>query len=184
MGCHRCESFCPTDALIIRHKPQDFRKNDLWDPKYLKYIYKQADTGGVLLTGMGAVKQCSGLLDKMLLDASQVTNPSIDPLREPMELKTFLGAKPTVLKVEDSGGKPTLKTRLTPQVELSTPIMFAAMSFGPSISICISPWPGRRWKPAPSTTRARADCTPPSINTARIPSCRWPRDASACTATT
>ena len=29
-----------------------------------------------------------------MLDACQVTNPSIDPLREPMELRTYLGRKP------------------------------------------------------------------------------------------
>ena len=69
--------------------------------------------------------------DRMLLDASQVTNPSIDPLREPMELKTFLGAKPKKVEI-DTGkdGKPKLKTKLTPQLELDVPIMFAAMSFG------------------------------------------------------
>jgi len=64
--------------------------------------------------------------DRMLINASQVTNPSIDPLREPMELKTFLGRKPEMLKVEN--GK--LKEKLPPQLELEVPIMFSAMSFG------------------------------------------------------
>ena len=36
--------------------------------------------------------------DHMLLDASQVTNPSIDPLREPMELRTYLGKSPIPLR--------------------------------------------------------------------------------------
>ena len=68
--------------------------------------------------------------DRMLLDASQVTNPSIDPLREPMELKTFLGAKPEKLEIEPSPDGPVLKTKITPQIELNYPMMFAAMSFG------------------------------------------------------
>jgi len=36
--------------------------------------------------------------DKILLNASQVTNPSIDPLREPMETKVFLAANRGVYK--------------------------------------------------------------------------------------
>ena len=50
-------------------------------------------TGGILLTGMGNDRPYPIYWDHMLLNASQVTNPSIDPLREPMELKTYLGKK-------------------------------------------------------------------------------------------
>lgn len=131
IGCHRCEALCPTAALNIRNKPSDFRTNSLWRPVFLHNIYKQADTGGVLLAGMGSPVDIPVYWDRMLLDASQVTNPSIDPLREPMELKTFLGAKPRKVEVETGkDGKPKLKTKLTPQLELDVPIMFAAMSFG------------------------------------------------------
>lgn len=65
--------------------------------------------------------------DKMLLNASQVTNPSIDPLREPMEIRTFLGRKPDKIEFTEDG---RLKTVMPPQVKLETPIMFSAMSFG------------------------------------------------------
>ena len=131
IGCHRCEALCPTAALNIRNKPSDFRANKLWRPVFLQNIYKQADTGGVLLAGMGSPVDIPIYWDSMLLDASQVTNPSIDPLREPMELKTFLGAKPRKVEITtDKNGKPKLKTKLTPQLELDVPIMFAAMSFG------------------------------------------------------
>ena len=103
----------------------------MWRPVFLQNIYKQADTGGVLLAGMGSPVDIPVYWDSMLLDASQVTNPSIDPLREPMELKTFLGAKPKRVKiVTGKDGKPELKTKLSPQIELDVPIMFAAMSFG------------------------------------------------------
>ena len=65
--------------------------------------------------------------DKLLLNASQVTNPSIDPLREPMETKVFLGKKPERM-ARDADGR--LVTALTPQLELSMPVMFSAMSYG------------------------------------------------------
>ncbi|MEK7313771.1 MAG: FMN-binding glutamate synthase family protein, partial [Deltaproteobacteria bacterium] len=75
------------------------------------------------------------LFDKLLLDACQVTNPSIDPLREPMELRTYLGKKPSDVKVErGKDGKLKLKTKLAPQVKLAAPFMFSPMSFG-SISL-------------------------------------------------
>jgi glutamate synthase (NADPH) GltB2 subunit (EC 1.4.1.13) len=131
IGCHRCEALCPTAALTIRRTPSEFRPNANWRPVFIQNIYKQADTGGVLLAGMGSPVDIPIYWDRILLDASQVTNPSIDPLREPMELKTFLGAKPDRIELNvDKDGKPSLKTELTPQIELATPIMFAAMSFG------------------------------------------------------
>jgi glutamate synthase domain-containing protein 2 len=68
--------------------------------------------------------------DKMLLNASQVTNPSIDPLREPMELTTYLGRKPDRVEFENDGDMMRLKTIIPPQLKLSTPIMFSAMSYG------------------------------------------------------
>ena len=65
--------------------------------------------------------------DKILLNASQVTNPSIDPLREPMETKTYLGKKPGKIE-RDKNGK--LVNNMAPQLELATPVMFSAMSYG------------------------------------------------------
>ncbi len=79
VGCHRCEALCPTAALTIRKNNSEFRDNALWRPQFIKHIYKQADTGGVLLTGMGSPVDIPVYWDRMLLDASQVTNPSIDP---------------------------------------------------------------------------------------------------------
>jgi len=130
VGCHRCEVFCPQRAIVIRRNPSQFRENELWTPWYIKNIYKQADTGGVLLTGMGNPQRYPIYWDKMLLDASQVTNPSIDPLREPMELRTFIGRKPDALEIEEKDGHFSLKTKISPQLQLEYPIMFAAMSYG------------------------------------------------------
>jgi len=89
-------------------------------------IIKQSETGGVLLTGMGNDKSYRVYWDHLVLNASQVTNPSIDPLREPMELTTYLGRKPDRVEFGSSG----LKTELTPQVKLEVPVMFSAMSYG------------------------------------------------------
>ncbi len=62
----------------------------------IRQVYRQADTGGVLLSSMGNPEPYPIYWDKLLINASQVTNPSIDPLREPMETRTFLGRKTPV----------------------------------------------------------------------------------------
>ncbi|MGD9117920.1 MAG: glutamate synthase-related protein [Dehalococcoidia bacterium] len=128
VGCHRCELFCPTQALTIIRNPQEYRENANWRPEVVEDILKQAETGGVLLTGMGDDKGQRIYWDHLVLNASQVTNPSIDPLREPMELTTWLGRKPDKLDIDDKNQK--LKTKMTPQVKIEVPIMFAAMSYG------------------------------------------------------
>jgi glutamate synthase domain-containing protein 2 len=128
VGCHRCALFCPTRALTISRNPLDYRDNYNWRPEVIEDILKQAETGGVLLTGMGNDKGQRIYWDHLVLNASQVTNPSIDPLREPMELTTFLGRKPDQIEVDsDTYG---LRTELAPQVSLEVPVMFAAMSYG------------------------------------------------------
>jgi glutamate synthase domain-containing protein 2 len=126
VGCHRCVVFCPTEALTVRRNPLDYRDNYNWRPEIVEDIIKQSETGGVLLTGMGNDKSYRVYWDHLVLNASQVTNPSIDPLREPMELTTYLGRKPDRVEF----GSPGLRTELTPQVELEVPVMFSAMSYG------------------------------------------------------
>ena len=130
VGCHRCEAFCPTGCLTIKKNPADFRDNALWTPTYMKHVYKQGDTGGILLSGMGSPSQKPIYWDNLQLDASQVTNPSIDPLREPMELTTFLGSKPDQVSFEQTPHGPKLTTKVGPQLKLNYPLMFSAMSFG------------------------------------------------------
>jgi len=130
VGCHRCEAMCPTKALVIRRHPSDFREHALWTPWHIKNIYKQADQGGVLLTSTGCAQPYKNYFDHLVLDACQVTNPPIDPLREPMELRTFIGPKPESLEIERVNGKFRLKKRLPPLIQLEVPIMFAAMSYG------------------------------------------------------
>jgi glutamate synthase domain-containing protein 2 len=128
VGCHRCAIFCPTNALTISYNPLDYRGNYNWRPDIIEDINKQAETGGVLLTGMGDDKSQRIYWDYLVLNASQVTNPSIDPLREPMELTTWLGKKPYKLEVDPETLQ--LKTEMKPLVKLEVPVMFAAMSYG------------------------------------------------------
>ena len=91
VGCHFCEDMCPTGALIIEKELPQIKENAHWASRDVYGVIKQAETGGILLTGMGSDKKYKEYFDHITLNASQVTNPSIDPLREPMELKTFLG---------------------------------------------------------------------------------------------
>ncbi|MDR1195661.1 MAG: IMP dehydrogenase [Endomicrobium sp.] len=127
VNCHRCVLLCPTRALKIKKYSLEFKENANWTSTAINEIYKQAQTGGVLLSSMGNPKPFPIYWDKMLLNASQVTNPSIDPLREPMETKVMLGRKPEKLEF-DLNGK--LITEIPPQLELNIPIMFSAMSYG------------------------------------------------------
>lgn len=140
VGDGRCVAICPTDAIRIRQAENPYRPNHNWSKEKIQDLYQQAENGTVLLVGMGAPTAHEVYWDKMVLNASQVTNPSIDPLREPMEVKTFLGIKPDKIEVvQDKKGKVELKTKLAPQLELDVPVMFAAMSFGAiSLNACKS----------------------------------------------
>ena len=129
-NCQRCVVFCPTHAIVIRRNPNRYRENANWSQEAITAINKQAETGGVILTGMGCDKPHFTYWDRMVLNASQVTNPSIDPLREPMEIRTYLGAKPDRLELSMVDGDVTLLTQLAPQLTLETPIMFTAISYG------------------------------------------------------
>jgi len=130
VGCHRCATLCPTNSISIKKSSLEFRPNANWTSSVLRNIYHQSETGGMLLASMGNDQDFPIYWDRMLLNASQVTNPSIDPLREPMELKTYLGSKPERLEFDTTGGKLSINTDIPRQLELSIPIMFSAMSYG------------------------------------------------------
>ncbi len=127
VNCHRCVALCPTRALKIVKTDHTFKENANWTGEHIAEIYRQAGTGGVLLSSMGNPKKYPIYWDKMLINASQVTNPPIDPLREPMETKVFLGAKPGKVEFNSKG---EIKNNLPPQLKLEVPIMFSAMSYG------------------------------------------------------
>lgn len=126
VACQRCVFTCPVKAIFIEHRGFTYSPHPVYTEKVRRDIKIQAESGAVILAAMGNEKPYMSYFDRLVLDACQVTNPSIDPLREPMELRTYLGRKPERVDVEDV----ELKTKLAPNLKLETPIMFAHMSYG------------------------------------------------------
>ena len=146
-ACHRCVTYCPAGAITIERSPLAYRENPSWTPALRRAAWRQAETGGVLLTGMGNDRPYLNIFDHLLLNACQVTNPSIDPLREPMELRTYLGRKPDSLEVEcgEDGGQaqdaPRLRRRHPPGRARSCS---RRCPTAPCRSTCTSAWPWPR----------------------------------------
>ncbi|WP_406655581.1 glutamate synthase-related protein [Methanolobus sp. ZRKC2] len=129
-ACHRCISMCPRDAIMLQERPVDYRSHPLWTVEAREDVINQARSGKIILAGMGNAIDYPIIFDRLVLDACQVTNPSIDPLREPMELRTYIGKKPAKLEFTKNNGDIDLKTKLTPNLKLDTPIMIGHMSYG------------------------------------------------------
>ena len=127
VNCHRCVTLCLTRALKIVKSGNTYRENANWSAKSMDELYRQAESGGVLLSSMGNSEPFPVYFDKILINASQVTNPSIDPLREPMETRVSLGSKPQTVERDKKG---SIINNLPPQLKLSMPVMFSAMSYG------------------------------------------------------
>jgi glutamate synthase domain-containing protein 2 len=127
VNCHRCVALCPTRALKIVKSGNTYKENANWPGRTINELYRQANAGGVLLSGMGNPQNYPVYFDRILLNASQVTNPPIDPLREPMETKVSLGAKPQDIRRDGQG---RIVGGLPPRLTLSMPVMFSAMSYG------------------------------------------------------
>lgn len=53
VNCHRCVSLCPTRALKIVKTDHTFKENANWSGRAIREIYRQAGSGGVLLSSMG-----------------------------------------------------------------------------------------------------------------------------------
>ena len=85
VNCKRCEAFCPTDAIKVVKNPSTFHPDANWTAEAIRDIHTQMLTGAVILTSTGNDKPIRNYFDHLLLDACQVTNPPIDPLREPMD---------------------------------------------------------------------------------------------------
>jgi glutamate synthase domain-containing protein 2/NAD-dependent dihydropyrimidine dehydrogenase PreA subunit len=118
-ACHYCERQCPEGAIAIVETP--FVSSHYYWRGDQKNLWRQVDPknpGHVLLISTGSDSEQMSYFDRLMFDACQVTNPPIDPLREPMELRTFLGRKDFTGATDP------------PLLTLNTPIMFSAMSFG------------------------------------------------------
>jgi glutamate synthase domain-containing protein 2/NAD-dependent dihydropyrimidine dehydrogenase PreA subunit len=118
-ACHYCERQCPEEAITIIDTP--FVSSHRYWRGDQKNLWRQVDPnnpGHVLLISNGSDSELLSYFDNILFDACQVTNPPIDPLREPIELRTYLGRRDFEHKI-----KP-------PLLESQSPILFSAMSFG------------------------------------------------------
>lgn len=124
-ACHRCELTCPRGAIYIEERPMALRSHAIWKHTDLTRAYLQSASGAVALTGFGAESGLKTYWDHLVFNACQVTNPSIDPQREPMETTTYLGRKVNSWKeaeVNAFSSSRLLKLRL--------PLVFAPMSYG------------------------------------------------------
>ena len=88
VDCQRCVAYCPTHALKIEKNLCTLRESANWSSDAVEEIWKQAATGGVLLSSMGSPKELPVYWDRLLLNASQVTNPPIDAIREKVVTST------------------------------------------------------------------------------------------------
>ena len=61
VDCLRCVTYCPTKALKIVKNDCCFRENENWKSETIKEIYKQADSGGVLLSSISAARTAKGM---------------------------------------------------------------------------------------------------------------------------
>lgn len=129
VACQRCAAFCPVDAISIEPFPVSYAQHPNWTPYHIRGIQEQAKTGGVLMSGMGNDRDYPIVFDSLVWDACQVTNPSIDALREPVETRTFIGRKPMNMSIKESGGKYLLGDVPTTAM-ISTPLIVGHMSFG------------------------------------------------------
>ena len=136
-ACHRCVTYCPAHCITIKKHELVMRENANWSSALRQGVWRQAETGGVMLTSMGNDQPYLSVFDHLVLDACQVTNPSIDPLREPMELRTHLGRRPDSVTVEpdgEGGFRRAEAMGADRTIALDTPIIFAPMSYG-SVSL-------------------------------------------------
>jgi len=121
---------CPKDAITLTRMPSVMSSHPLWTENARRDVFTQSRTGAILLASTGNELHERVIFDRLLLDACQVTNPAIDPLREPIELRTFIGRKPRVIEFDGLDDDITLKTRLSPNLKIDIPIMIAQMSYG------------------------------------------------------
>lgn len=130
VACLRCVAYCPVNAITVMRNPMTFSPHATWTELIRRDIILRAETGSSKLVATGTDLEYPTIFDRLLIDACQVTNPPIDPLREPIELKTYLGARPSRSSSEDAD----LGVKIPPGIEIDVPIIFGAMSYG-AISI-------------------------------------------------
>ena len=133
VACQRCVAMCPGKAIRVIQNESYLPPHGNYTRRIRNIIWAQSGNGGVLLSATGNDRPIRVIFDDLLLDACQVTNPAIDPLRETIETKIFFGRKPQMLEftVDDGNSSEiSLKTKLMPHFEIDMPIMVGHMSLG------------------------------------------------------
>ncbi len=137
--CQRCVLMCPQYAITVKVNTAQYAPHFNYNERIRRIIYEQSSTGGVLLASAGNDLPYHHVFDDLLLDACQVTNPSIDPLREPVETRTFVGGKLPQLELEVDSRDVVLALDYPPFLELQTPAIIGHMSVGSiSYNACLS----------------------------------------------
>ncbi len=103
VGCHRCATLCPTNAIAIKQVELEFRPHGNWTAAALRNIYKQAEDGGVLLSGMGNDQPFPVYWDRLLLNASLSAYGLRYGERQTMTIIDEKTLKPTVLSRMEYG---------------------------------------------------------------------------------
>lgn len=133
VACQRCVAMCPASAIRIVPNDSFLPPHGNYTRRIRNIIWGQSGEGGVLLSATGNDRPIKSIFDDLLLDACQVTNPSIDPLRETIETKIFFGRKPKKIEFSTDPNhieNITLKTEFRPNFEIDMPIMIGHMSLG------------------------------------------------------
>ncbi|MFX0188936.1 MAG: glutamate synthase-related protein [Candidatus Hodarchaeota archaeon] len=133
IACQRCVTMCPGKAIQVVQNESYLPPHGHYTRRIRNIIWAQSGNGGVLLSATGNDRPIRTIFDDLLLDACQVTNPAIDPLRETIETKVFFGRKPSKLEFlmdEKDPAKVSLKTEFYPHFEIDMPIMVGHMSLG------------------------------------------------------
>ena len=138
--CHRCVSLCPTRALKIVKSDNTFKENANWQAQTITEVYRQAGSGGVLLSSMGTPKAISRLLGQAphqrfpgdqpfhRSPARADGNPDLPRPQKAIRFAAIAGAI----------SSPTCRRSCSCNV----PILFSAMSYG-SISYNAHESPGQ-----------------------------------------
>ena len=137
--CQRCALMCPQNAIKIEVNNFQYAPHYNYDDRIRRIIYEQSGSGGVLLASSGCDLPYHHVFDDLLLDACQVTNPSIDPLREPIETRVFVGRKLAQLIPEIDSRDVMLEMEFPPNLEIQEPLIIGHMSIGSiSYNACLS----------------------------------------------
>ena len=69
VNCQRCVACCPVGALQIAPAANRFGSGPVWGQSALEEVYRQAQTGGVLLSAMCSPRALPVYWDSLVLNA-------------------------------------------------------------------------------------------------------------------